>query len=716
MPENTKPPKPTPDVELGYHPHQLFDSWTSNLLGDPSTRIGALTSSRRVATSVKLEMLCDYRVALAQARVSAPLISAPWRIECADESKRAFFEAVWAPLHRAFMLQAVMAIPMGAVGLLKRLEFQQPQATEAQRAEGVAPWNSQASPLILTGTDLLYPPYVAPHFDKSDHFDGIELTQLSAGGRKVIPIEYSLWLTRGLAEAFGDYQGMGRLVYCYRPWWDSMFTLDLRTRFGEKYLDPALIISYPPGATKDGSDPSLTSQTNRLRAIQVGNAYRSGATVALPSDPYINSTDGSFTNIPRWGIKVAEAPQQLGEFDKQDTHQTNALFMGYLMPPQSITDAKAGGLIGSGKSVVETLSDMVLAMSILEWQNIAAHVNEYMIKPMERWNFPADSPPARLVGTGPNGRPDFQDEDMSPLLDMVQKLASRPDVDMAWLDVQKAGERFGWPIKSPEQIAAEKAEKERKAAELAKQMQQTAQPEEPEEGDETPQEEPPQAALSLSQDQVLRLAWPSQDVADDLDAEFQAHYDAWRIALANDLARAAKEQRENEIAAALWALSLWLKDKLRAAYTLHWQIHAGDIDEAAEVELERELATTYALLDGKLIHDLEARVFGLLEDEDAGRLLGPLAQNLRDALGSFTARVGMYAGGVWALVDVARRWVLRSRDPLARWGGQEDGRTCEGCRMQLRAGERPLSRTPRIGTQNCLSKCRHKVLVKGVDY
>jgi hypothetical protein len=63
--------------------------------------------------SVKLEMLCDWRIALAQARVSAPLISAPYQISCADEQKRAFFEAMWAPLHRSFMEMAVMAIPWG---------------------------------------------------------------------------------------------------------------------------------------------------------------------------------------------------------------------------------------------------------------------------------------------------------------------------------------------------------------------------------------------------------------------------------------------------------------------------------------------------------------------------------------------------------------------------------------------------------------------------
>jgi hypothetical protein len=41
-------------------------------------------------------------------------------------------------------------------------------------------------------------------------------------------------------------------------------------------------------------------------------------------------------------------------------------------------------------------------MSVLEWQGIIDHVNEYVFKPISEWNFPADSAPATLTGTGRN--------------------------------------------------------------------------------------------------------------------------------------------------------------------------------------------------------------------------------------------------------------------------------------------------------------------------
>ncbi len=681
--------KPTPDIGLGYTAHQIFDSLTTNLFGDPTDRIGILTGSRQVPMRIKLEMLTDWRITLAQAYVSSPLVSAPWQIECEDDEKRQFFEAIWTPLHRAYMLQSVMAIPLGCLGLIKRLTFQSPDG-----------WEGSSDPYIITGFDPIYPQYCLPHFT-DDKFDGIELLLVSDPAKKIIPPEYALWITCGLAQAFGDYQGMGRLVSCYRPWWDSMFAMDLRTRYIEKWVDPSVLVRYPPGAKTDKSDPTEAIATNKGQAMAVGNAYRSGATVTVPSEPYRNP-DGTYSGVRRWDIELGPNPQQMAEFDKITTGDDARIVMGYIVPPQAILEAKTGGLVGTGQSVVQVLGDVTTAMSIIDWLNLMEHVNQYVFPRLEEVNFPGGRPSARIVGTGPNGRPEFADKDMTPLLEMVRALASRPELDFSWLDLPGAGERAGWPIREKQPASPPIAPPAKPA---------------PVPGQAVPPATPaPEAGLSLSRDQILRLEAPDPSVIEGVQRELEAYYQEWVSGLSDDLARAKSDQRNDVLAGALAALALWLKGRLRDAYYAQWDVWANDRSDEALAEIDAALAEANQFVDGSLIPDIQHAVEAGLTTYAAGQLLGPLAENLRTSLGAFLSRVGMYAGGVWALIDLARRWVLRGNDPLCRWAGPTDERECDGCRQQMSAGERRLSRTPKIGTQQCLSNCRHHLEIKGVDY
>lgn len=727
----------TPAYDLGYTRHVVNAGDPLNLFGDPQLSSVVTNSARSMSVETMLEMLTDWRIAFLQARVAQPVISAPWKIACADEKKRAFFEAMWEPLHRPFMLMAVMGIPMGFVPLIKRWEFAKPAQTEAQRQDKVEPWSGSATPYIITGFEQIAPNACEVHVS-DDQFAGIRLTRVyAANGPKIIPPHFALWLTRGLEDAFGDYRGRGRLAYCYKSWWENMFSMALRVHYIGRWANPPVMIGFPPGVETEDDDPTSVTLENKAQAMAVGQAIRGGATVVVPTLPYIDG-EGKWTSLPRWTVEVMNPPDQSDIFDRIDDRDSANMSLGYLVPPQSYMNARAGGLVGDGKTVTEVLTETVLDMSLYEWETIAAQVNEYLFAKVSEFNFPANTPPARLVGTGPNDRPQFNAEDLDQLKAMIDKLAGRGDVDMSWFDIRKAAERFGWPTKEPDKKPEpEIVQVGPDGAPLNGEPVPSAAPaQEPKPGEPKPKagapnpKQAPKAAASLeavtqtalarlAQNGVISMAMVSDSITAPIENELMLYYEGWASQTANNVAFAAEHPEASALApgdvaeAAVLSFAAWLKDKLHSYGFIYWEMWAGPVvaDEALSM-LSSAISDHQGYVDGSLAPDLELLIKNELTTPGAS-----LEDRIRAALMAQIARVSMYAGFLWIVISLARAWpyIQAGLDPLVRWDGPVDGKTCPGCVEQVEAGWRPLSRTPSIGTQQCLTRCRHWLSIKGVD-
>jgi len=426
----------TPHYDLGYKPHHILDGYGSSFYGDPNTRYGKRTTSKNVTTKIKMQMMSDHRIALANYFIFAPLVGAPWEIQCADPGRQAFFEAMWTPIHRSFMLQAVLSIPVGFLAMIKKLRFKSPGATSEQRVQGIEPWTGTADPVTVVGFDQIHPAYADPLFDDNDRFIGIRLSHTSFMKPKDVPLDYSLWLTRGLAEAYGDYRGMGRLVYAYDPWWDSMFSRDLRIRHIERCVDPAIKVYHPPGGEPDPDDPNKIKTSYKTTALELGEQFRSGATVNIPSSTYLDE-NGRPTSIRQWDIEAVDGMSNMGAFEIIRSQDDADIFMGMLIPPQALEYAKES-LGGTG--VAQVLIDTATNMLINEWQNIADHIESYVFAPLSRWNFGDNDPPVHLVGRG------FRDEDTAWLESFITAWASRPDSDVSWFDAKSTATQLGAPV------------------------------------------------------------------------------------------------------------------------------------------------------------------------------------------------------------------------------------------------------------------------------
>ena len=368
-------------------------------LGDTERRYGQLTLARNLPVARKLEMLRDPIVAMTQGFIGSTLVKATRVVECQDESKRRFFEAMFRGWEREFILQASLACALGSLGLVKRYEFSVPQP-EAIDAGPV--WTAAALPYTIVGFDQVFPVGSSPVFDKKRrHFEGMN----TLDGK--VDVFYSLWLSLGQHLAFGDYRGAGRLENAYKAWWVKQFGMDSYIVWIQKMINPTVKASYPPGKTKGESD------SNRDIAEAVGNATRSGSTAAIPSTVYetIDETTGSVTlsSIRKWTVEWLETTGDISRFHELEDQCNQAMALGMLVPPQSFLNVKQTAL--GGPTTADVLLKLATELLLQDAADIDRHVNDYVFPAVERANFPADSPRVRVrtVGLDPDNAEQLHD-------------------------------------------------------------------------------------------------------------------------------------------------------------------------------------------------------------------------------------------------------------------------------------------------------------------
>jgi hypothetical protein len=418
----------TPRITAPGVQHQ-FQGAYGYWIGDSERRYGRMRLARRLPAHTKLEMLRDPVIAMAQGFISASLVKARRAIECTDENKRRFFEAMFRSWEREFILQAAQAVALGSCGLIKRFAFQVPQPVKIDDAPV---WTSAAVPYVVKGFDAVYPIGTHPKFDvKGRVFEGIYT------GDGLVDVFFSLWITIGQARAFGAYGGSGRLENAYRDWWAKQFGRDLYLVWLQKNVNPATKVGYPPGKTSGG-------QKHQDIAVATGDAVRSGATVALPSSVYqvVDQLTGDerLSAVQQWTLDFLESGRGVGQFHEVDDHHDQKMSLAMLMPPQMYMNVKQSAL--GGPTTADVLTKLAEDLLLIDAADIDRHVNDYVFPAVARANFPPDSPPVRVrtVGLAPESR--------SQLFEIVKILLGRMDIDPAAVDVREALDRLGIPLQA----------------------------------------------------------------------------------------------------------------------------------------------------------------------------------------------------------------------------------------------------------------------------
>ena len=220
-------------------------------------------------------------------------------------------------------------------------------------------------------------------------------------------------------------------------------------------------------------------------------------------------------------------------------------------------------------------------------------------------------------------------------------------------------------------------------------------------------------------------------LTDEIAEELALAYDKWADELAQDLAEAKEKDWSEIMDAALLFLGLLILTRLRRGMLEAWE-RTTDNDPSTEglESILRELSLQLGFIREKLIPAIRLKILDLRRSLAREAARGEIIVSaLHSALGMFSYRVTTYAGGVYKLwANAASSWAIRlamtpaakrasvviRRNPntgllsgpgiLLRYVGFDDRRTCDGCRVILRAGwQRSV---PPVGSQECGSNDR----------
>ena len=410
-------------------------------------------------------MLKDDVLAMCVGFTGAALVKAKREIQCTDDRKRRFFEALFREWEHEFVLQANVGIALGSIGMVKKWRFSVP---EPVLVDDVPVWTNRATPYVITGFDPLYPVGSSPSFGpKGRVFKGMD----TPDGK--VDVFHSLWLTFRQELAFGAYMGAGRFENCYKPWWLKNFGADLYVVALQKQANRVVESRYPPG--KDAK----TGLSHQAVALDIGDKIRGGATVAIPSDTYTTLTldgDEKSTGVQKWAIRFLEGAGDFRGFHEIEDHHDRKMALGYLLPPQAFMDVTGGQLGGPTSS--PALAKLAKDLLMQDAADIDRHLNEYVFPAISRANFPATSP--RVLVRTLNMEPDNE----GILFEAVKGMLERDKPDAMYFDLRSAMERLEFPLRSDADV-----EKEEQQAEAAKRQEQQA--------DAPPQEDEEEAAAEV---------------------------------------------------------------------------------------------------------------------------------------------------------------------------------------------------------------------------
>lgn len=421
---------PSRDIPTG---GVAYDPWRSlaPFMESPMTRLGQRRGGRWIGVGTMMEMQTDELIQFLLAYQAALLANADTKIRCADPTIQKFFEAMYTAIHRDLMLSCAPALFYGYQALVKQFSFGIPPNDGDESI-----WQGTAQPLILKGVKQLAADAVIPASDDNGRFAGIETV---LGGAPV-PVVYSLWLTIGKHWVAGDYYGMGRAVTTYEAWWQKHFTIDQRTLWIQRGVDPVVVMRHPSGVyTEPGKD---TPTANSEVAQRTGDNARAGTTITMPSDLHVVAADGGYEQRPtsarQWDIDYLINTANPGPLTDIKDDEDRRIAFGMYFPPQAVLEAKSLGLGGPNTAeVLGTVAEQTLLQDIA---TIDAHLNEYVFPFILAANF---GPNAARVYKETLG---LNEAARAAVQATFEALLSRADTNATIFDLRGMAERLHVPL------------------------------------------------------------------------------------------------------------------------------------------------------------------------------------------------------------------------------------------------------------------------------
>ena len=302
--------------------------------------------------------------------IKLPIIGQQWTTVCDDSDIAEFIDQLLRPLWYNLLTSLLTGVDYGFSA--NEIVYKYDDLELVRNYEDTPFFKGRA--VVWDKFKSLYPESVRIRLDEKENFNGI--TQFWVGKDIEIPLEKSFIFTHDKGDSFGNLFGVSRMKPCYDTWywWISLVTFMMR--YFERKGTPPVIVKFPPGQTRNGSD-------NSDIALEIGKSLLSESVVAISSKTYENTP-------PMWDINYLTDDKRGEMFLSALTFLENKMLRGLFVPERTVTQdstAKAGSY-----SLSKTHADMFLLGEDALLVDIENQINKYVVRRLVEYNFGKKAP------------------------------------------------------------------------------------------------------------------------------------------------------------------------------------------------------------------------------------------------------------------------------------------------------------------------------------
>lgn len=467
-----------------------LDEAANNKLGDkirrsrdyaPSTRVqtdsykyfqeqatamlGAPYDVSKIPIDVLTQMKFDPMIMFAEHFITMPLLRARWHIECEDAQVAAFVDAALRKIYASYLLERSQSHIYGFKPIVKRFELDNPdwKYLDPTKSDTTIPvWDSKnvEAKIFKHFVGLPSDPEICqPEFNAAGEFDGIRYIPPAGqaagfpfntkarndGAERKIPAHLSLWATNQRHTVDGSLWGFPRIGYAYRYWFSYWLRWAMYDRYFERKSDPPTVVYYPTdpgGGTEDEDGASMKSY-----ALKIGDAAKSGGTIALPGD-FVTDFEGRVTGNREWEVKEMEISGDLTHFVESFEYLDKMKVTSLLVPDKAIRG-------GADSTDAEHTFNIFKQSEASEMEQIDDEINRFIIPDLIAANFPDRNVTAKKVTTG------FDDADLDTMMEIIRVVGQSDQNALKSVDFDKMLDVIGVPaINHDELVRREEVIKE----------------------------------------------------------------------------------------------------------------------------------------------------------------------------------------------------------------------------------------------------------------
>jgi hypothetical protein len=545
---------PNDEAQANVYPRQS----QLELLGDPQ-------DPTNVTFPFLRRMRRDHMVAMGLHFISMPIVKAPFYYEADDARAAAFADNLIRPIYGKLVLTILRMLWAGYSPAAKNFEVVNPAWRYLDEQGNIKRvWDEgPVGAVVYRPVTQLKPENALPAF-KNGRFNGITYDGRYGGNgyfiidgqrKPDIDLLHSMWAAHDVESEDGSPFGFARIAHCAPIFHMYRFVWTLLGRAMENNADPGPIVRYPqddPGFR----DTDGKTVTNVSTALKIGRRRRSGSTIAMPSDVYVDFQDKP-TGVKKWDLEYPTVNTSFAEIQEFLGFLESAKLRALWVQEQGLIEGSGGQ---SNRNVASEFGDKRDESQVVLMGQIDEVIDEQFVKPAMAMNMPWYE--GKLVKKS-LGFGSADDQIVQQVIQLAGQAQSKGTLATFGVDVRRLLESRGFPM-------LDHAAQQKLLDEAAKEASKTPTPVvTPTQGrralvtqtgfNETMYQQIPDAIV-LSEDGDFVAALPSTDVFGDKQVlastrdlrTASAGFLSWAYA---DFARYVGKQKSLDLAAELEALA-----------------------------------------------------------------------------------------------------------------------------------------------------------------